>query len=145
MIARICLVLFIAIVVLLGFARILHPAQARDLGQWTHSDPDTKAWFRGLMMPDHPTVSCCGDADAYWCDDISVKDGHVFCAITDTRDDAPLGRPHRRIGEVHEIPPEKMKFSPVDPQPNAGNPTGHAIIFLGAGDNVFCFVPDGGV
>jgi hypothetical protein len=89
------------------------------------------------MQPDVPSASCCGEADAYWCDDIHVRDGRTFCAITDDRDDAPRGRPHRPVGEVHEIPPNKLKF-------DKGNPTGHHIIFLSRQDYVFCFVQGSG-
>ena len=55
---------------------------ARDLGQWENSDPQIKEWYRNLMRPDAPSFSCCGDADAYWCDDISVIDNPAassFC------------------------------------------------------------------
>lgn len=126
------------------------PVAAKDVGQWdsVNNAPEVREWYRGLMRPDtgYWTSSCCGDADAYWCDDISVKHGHTFCAITDTRDDGPLHRPHRPIGEVHEIPPEKMKFGPDDPQRDKrSNPTGHSIIFLASGGTVYCFVPNGGV
>ncbi len=130
---------------------LIRPVHGRDLGQWGNVDKEIHEWYGSLTRPDpgYTTYSCCGDADAYWCDDVHTKDGHVFCAITDDRDDIPLKRPHRPIGEVHEIPPEKMKFSETDPQRSkASNPTGHAIIFLssGLGDNayVYCFVPGTG-
>ncbi len=57
-----------------------------------------------LMQPD--TVrngygqSCCGQADAYWADDVHVATGHngekyTIARITDTRDDGNLaGRQH---------------------------------------------------
>lgn len=130
---------------------IFSVVHARDNGQWTNNDPEISQWYRNLMRPDTGFTmnSCCGDADAYWCDNITVEKDHVYCAITDTRDDAVLKRPHRPIGELHEIPPEKMKFSATDPQKNLGNPTGHAVIFLGGGSGssafVFCFVPGSGV
>lgn len=132
-------------------ANLISPAHGRDLGQWHNiNPPEVSQWYRSLMRPDpgYTRGSCCGDADAYWCDDITVKDGHVFCAITDTRDDTVLQRQHRPIGELHEIPPEKMKWSKTDPQPNLGNPTGHAVIFLGSQPGqeafVYCFVPGAG-
>jgi hypothetical protein len=37
---------------------------ARDLGQWASADPSVSKWFKSLMMPDNPTISCCGGADA---------------------------------------------------------------------------------
>ncbi len=114
------------------------PARARDNGQWEGSDPAIRNWFKSLMQPDNPTASCCGEADGYWCDDISVRNGKTYCRITDPRPDAPLGRPHREIGEEFEIPPEKLKW-------DSGNPTGHAIIFLRVDGYVWCFVQNGGV
>jgi hypothetical protein len=90
------------------------------------------------MQPDNPTASCCGEADAYWCDDISVRSGKTYCRITDPRPDAPLGRPPREIGEEFEIPPNKLKW-------DAGNPTGHYVIFLRVDGGVWCFVQAGGV
>ena len=41
-------------------------ALARDLGQWDGVDPLHRQWFNGLKQPDNPTLSCCGEADAYW-------------------------------------------------------------------------------
>lgn len=114
------------------------PAQARDSGQWEGSDPEVRQWYKSLMQPDNPNASCCGEADAYWCDDVSVRKGKTYCKITDDRPDAPLGRPHREVGQEFEIPPEKLKW-------DSGNPTGHYIIFLRADDYVWCFVQAGGV
>jgi hypothetical protein len=114
------------------------PAASRDLGQWEGSDPAISSWYRSLMQPDVPTLSCCGEADAYWCDDIFVRSGKAYCRITDDRPDGPLGRPHRKIGEEYEIPPNKLKH-------DAGNPTGHSIIFLSTAGYTWCFVQVGGV
>lgn len=112
-------------------------ARARDLGQWEAIDPDIRAWYQSLMQPDVPTASCCGEADAYWCDEVHVRDGHSFCAISDDRDDGPRGRPHRDIGEQFEIPPNKLKW-------DKGNPTGHHVIFLSRQGYVYCFVMGSG-
>lgn len=106
---------------------------ARDNGQWEGSDPNIREWYKSLMQPDIPTLSCCGEADAYYCDDIHVRDGKSYCKITDTRDDKPLGRPHREIGEEFEIPPNKLKW-------DRSNPTGHSIIFLSTSGYTWCFV-----
>jgi hypothetical protein len=114
------------------------PAHSRDNGQWEGSDPEIRKWYQSLMQPDVPTLSCCGEADAYWCDEIHVKGDKAYCRITDTRPDAPLGRPHREIGEEYEIPPNKLKH-------DAGNPTGHSIIFLSSAGYTWCFVQAGGV
>lgn len=141
---------FFVICFVIGLA-IGHYCHARDLGQnWKGiNPPEISQWYRSLLRPNpgYQSSSCCGDADGYWCDDITVKGQHVYCAITDIRDDKPLMRPHRPLGEIHEIPAEKMKWSSTDPQkPRLGNPTGHAIIFLGSnpgsGAYVYCFVPN---
>ena len=102
------------------------------------------------MQPDVPTASCCGAADAYWADDVYVRDGKTYAKITDSRPDEPLGRPHRDIGTEFEIPANKLKWDDSDPQkfaqpPIARNPTGHSLIFLSRGDYVFCFVLGDGV
>jgi hypothetical protein len=107
-------------------------AHAADYGQWDRSNPIVQ-WYQTLMQPDAPTASCCGEADAYWCDDVHVRDSKTFCKITDDRLDEPLKRPHRDVGEEVEIPNQKLKF-------DAGNPTGHYIVFLSRGGYVYCFV-----
>lgn len=112
-------------------------ACARDLGQWENSDPVVKQWYRSLMMPDLPTSPCCGEADAYYCDEIHVKDGRTFCSITDDRPDAPLRRPHLDVGTVIEIPDKKLTWKD-------GNPTGHAVVFVSREKTVYCFVQNGG-
>jgi hypothetical protein len=132
----------VAFVVLLIVLAIV-PVYGRDLGQWTGNDPEVSQWYRALMMPDNPKTSCCGEADAYWCDDVHVKPGtdgkpHTFCKITDDRPDEPRKRFHRDIGEEFEIPDFKLKW-------DQGNPTGHAILFLSTGGIVYCFVLPGGV
>lgn len=110
---------------------------ARDLGQWENSDPVVREWYQHLMQPDHPTTSCCGEADAYWCDDLHTKNGKNYCAITDDRPDEPLRRPHIAIGTLIEIPDAKIKW-------DKGNPTGHSIVFISYSGYVFCFVNGGG-
>lgn len=112
-------------------------AQARDNGQWA-TDNDISQWIRSLMQPDNPMISCCGDADAYWADSFKVKDGQTIATITDTRDDDPLGRPHRPFGTEFAIPDYKMKW-------DAGNPTGHGWLFLSYDGQVYCYVTPGGV
>ncbi len=98
-----------------------------------HDHPELDQWYAGLMQPDNPNVSCCGKADAYWCDDYYAKDGKAFCKITDDRDDVPLNRPHINIGTEFEIPSYKLKW-------DRANPTGHAIIFVNMQGHVWCFV-----
>lgn len=123
-----------ALVAVLG----IHFAHARDLGQWQAGDPAIREWFQSLMQPDVPSASCCGEADAYWADEVHVRDGKTFVAITDDRDDAPLGRPHVDVGTVIEIPNHKLKW-------DRANPTGHGIVFLSRQGFVFCFVQGTGI
>lgn len=123
---------------LMAIAIFAPHAKARDVGQWEASDPITRSWYKSLMQPDNPHMSCCGESDAYWADKVEVIDGKVFATITDTRDDKPLGRPHVPPGTRLEVPPNKLKW-------DRGNPTGHVVIFLGPSLSVYCFVMNGGV
>jgi hypothetical protein len=45
-------------------------------------------------QPDVPNASCCGEADAYWVDEIHVRDSKTCVTNTDDRADEPRGRPH---------------------------------------------------
>lgn len=136
LIARRWLALVTASVILLVLIVGIRLATARDFGQWDRSDPIV-AWYQGLMQPDVPSASCCGEADAYWCDDVHVREQKTFCKITDDRSDEPRHRPHLDLGMEFEIPDHKLKW-------DAGNPTGHAIVFLSRGGYVYCFVQGGG-
>lgn len=100
--------------------------------------PEMNDWFAGLMQPDNPTASCCGESDAYWADEFHVRDGKTYATITDDRDDAPLHRPHVDNGTEIEVPNYKLKF-------DRGNPTGHGVLFLSRGLYVYCYVQPGGV
>ncbi len=110
---------------------------ARDLGQWDGIDPLVRKWFDELKQPDNPSLSCCGEADAYWADDYEVNGDQYIAIITDTRDDKPLRRPHVEIGKRVLVPNNKIKW-------DRGNPTGHGIIFVGVSGQVFCYLPPGG-
>jgi hypothetical protein len=125
-------------IVALGALFLTAGTRARNLGQWEHSDPKVRTWYQHLMMPDVPNASCCGEADAYWCDDIHVKDGKTYCTITDDRDNVELRRTLVPIGTEIEIPDNKLTWKD-------GNPTGHSIVFLSSGGSVYCFVQNGGV
>jgi hypothetical protein len=116
----------------------IYSAAARDAGQWERSDPTVREWYRSLMQPDNPQVSCCGEADAYWADRFFVKDGKTFAVITDDRPDGPLNRHHVEVGTVIEIPDYKLKY-------DRGNPVGHPVVFLSYSNTVYCFVQGGGV
>jgi hypothetical protein len=112
--------------------------EIRDTGQWEDRNEDVRKWFRGLMQPDNPTISCCGEADAYWADKVVTRDGKNYAVITDDRADAPLNRPHVPMGTEILIPNHKYKW-------DWGNPTGHNVIFISKVSDygyydVYCFV-----
>jgi hypothetical protein len=113
------------------FLLLLSAAHARDNGQWAAKPVDVRAWFRGLMQPNNPTASCCGEADAFEADAFEVDGDHYIAVITDGHDAFPTGS---RIS----VPNYKMKW-------DSGNPTGHGIIFIGSDANVLCYVAPGGV
>ena len=124
--------IWLAVIVL-----VVSTASARDVGQWASVDPAQRQWFNGLMQPDNPGLSCCGEADAYWADSYEVNGDQYVAIITDTRDDAPLHRPHVENGRRITVPNTKIKW-------DRGNPTGHGIIFI-SGSHVYCYLPPGGV
>jgi hypothetical protein len=127
---------FVLTILLLAMAK---PVHARDGGQWEKQDPFVSAWFKSLMQPDQPAISCCGFADAYYADKVETgKDGELVAVITDDRPDEPLGRHHVPIGTRVIVPPYKIKW-------DKGNPTGHIVIFLSFNNDVYCFVQAGGV
>ena len=113
-------------------------SDARDLGQWKSNDPRLSQLFRGR----------CGEADAYWADQVRVgPNGEIIAAITDDREDGPLKRMHEDIGNKYIVPSNKITKKD-------GNPTGHAIIFLGTSSifglrsdprPVLCYVMSGEV
>lgn len=118
---------FVALIILFLYTI---PVRAHD------DNHDHDQWYGSLMQPDNPSVSCCGLADAYWCDDYYARDGKAYCRVTDDR--VLPGRPPIPSGTEVEIPDRKLKF-------DRGNPTGHAVVFLSSGGAVFCFVQGGGV
>ncbi|HLH98044.1 MAG TPA: hypothetical protein VKW08_23300 [Xanthobacteraceae bacterium] len=107
------------------------PVQARDNGQWANSPVQIRQWFKGLMQPDNPYLSCCGEADAYEADTFEVNGDHYVAVITDGKGVIPNGT---RI----DVPNSKMKW-------DSGNPTGHGILFLSSSRQPLCYVTPGGV
>jgi hypothetical protein len=103
-------------------------ALARDDTRWDTQDPRTKQWFENLKQPDHPRVSCCGEADAYEADNFEVEGDHYVAIITGHRAVATIP-----LGSRIPVPRQKMKF-------DAGNPTGHGIIFIDSQRRVLCYV-----
>ena len=106
------------------------PAAARDNGQWGNSPTHIRQWFQSLMQPDNPALSCCGEADAFEADNFEVDGDHYVAVITDGKGVIPNGT---RIA----VPNAKMKW-------DKGNPTGHGIIFIGAGGTLYSYVAPGG-
>jgi len=117
--------LVIGIVILIAFE-----ALARDDGQWGDKSPAVRQWFKNLMQPDNPYVSCCGEADAFEADTFEVKDDHYIAIITD-------GKGIIANGTRISVPNAKMKW-------NSGNPTGHGIIFMSGSGQLYCYVTPGG-
>ena len=113
-------------------------ANARDLGQWENADPAIRQWYQALMQPDNPYASCCGEADAYWADEIHVRDGKTYARITDERPDEPLGRRHVRTER-------KSKSRIISSNGINRIRPGHGIVFLSRSGYVFCYVQPGGV
>jgi hypothetical protein len=118
--------------VLMLTALVISGARARDLGQWEETTPEVRAWYKSLMQPDKPWVPCCGESDAYFAE-AHVRDGKTYAVIIDDRPDEPRGRHHVPVGTEIEVPAGKFKW-------DAGNPTGHAVIFLSINNDVYCFV-----
>lgn len=155
------LALFCALAILGVIIKWTTPAPAKAVN-WdlVGHDEETKRWFSGLVQPDTigrgsfaGGISCCGESDAYYADEVHVRNGQTYAVITDERDDGPLNRQHEKIGTEYLVPPSKIVGQE---QYLKGNPTGHIIIFLGGvsygGDgerstprSVLCYVPNGGV
>jgi hypothetical protein len=115
------------------YVALISKSQARDLGQWQNSA--LAEWYRSLKQPDN-NVSCCGEAESYYCDEHARKD-QVYCIISDERDNEVLHRTPVPIGTEIDIPPEKINRDQ--------NLEGRAIVFLSSGGRVYCFIGAGGV
>ena len=105
-------------------------AHSRPGPQWVDVPANVRAWYQSLMRPDAPTRSCCGEADAFEVDTFEVESDHYVAVITD-------GKGVLANGTRIPVPNEKMKW-------DAGNPTGHGVIFIGTGGNVLCYVAPSG-
>lgn len=114
--------------------------------------PDINDWYAGLKQPDHPSVSCCGWADAYYADRVDecgpkdAADCALVAIITDTRPDTltlpdgrVLNRPHMPPGVRVSIPASKIRKVPSE------NPTDHNIVFVAQNGYVFCWEPAAGI
>ena len=128
-----CLVVLVCIFALVV---ISYPVHARDWG--SDNSEELKTWYRTLMQPDNPNMSCCGEADGYYCDDPKIDTNGLegpgtYCTISDDRDDKPRGRVHIAIGTKIKIPDNKLV------KLGQGNPTGHGIVFLSPSRFVYCY------
>lgn len=127
--------------IIIAAAMLCLPASARQNDEWEATAPEVRQWYRGLMQPDNPNISCCGEADAYHADSFEIDGDKYVAIITDTRDvkDRPTIKPGTKI----VVPNNKLKY-------DQGNPTGHGVIFVKWDDEtesftVYCFVVPGGV
>jgi hypothetical protein len=117
--------------IILGLMLLAMPAAARDYGQWANHPDYLRQWFQRLMQPDNPVMSCCEEADAFEADSFENSGDHYVAIITNGKGVIPEGT---RI----PAPNSKIKW-------DEGNPTGHGIIFIGNGGQVYCYVTPGGV
>jgi hypothetical protein len=122
---------FVAVAVLVVTISGYISVNARPGAQWENTPENIRKWFQSLTQPDNPTMSCCGEADAFEADQFEIEGDHYVAIITGGDDHVPPGT---RI----QVPNSKMKW-------DKGNPTGHGVIFLGIGGQVYCYVAPGGV
>ena len=80
-----------AILYLSIFSCLTTDVNARDLGQWEAADPQVRQWYQALVQPDVPNASCCGEADAYWADEI-----HVTSEMAKPTQQSPMTVPTNR-------------------------------------------------
>ncbi len=129
------------------------PAPAFDHG----FDPlaPTTIWMESLIQPANPPGPCCGKADAYQADTYRRnKDGSYTVTITDgSAVEFPAGGHRTPLADGTVIEVSANHVNP--PTEQAGNPTGHAWIFLSVygivGEDgvesqttpgtIYCFVP----
>ena len=104
------------------------PATRANFGQWGLSRSRCAS---GLMQPDNPFLSCCGEADAYWVDNFEVDEAAMWPSSPTSVPDGPLGRMHREVGETVLVPNSEVKW-------DDGNPTGHGIISMATAGEVYC-------
>ncbi len=99
--------------------------------------PELNQWYENLLQPDQQpggSARCCGEADAYWADEVRVRDGKVYAVVTDDR--KIPGRTPIPVGTEFEIKDNKNNKD--------ANPTGHSILFVSTGGFVYCYVQNGG-
>lgn len=116
-------------------------SQAHVDPRWEQISPEVREWFARQKQPDNRMVGCCGLADAYYADKFVMKGERYYAIITDERQDASLGRPHRPIGTEVEIPPHK--FNDVSKLTGTNDPVPeeipHGIVFINVDGNAICY------
>jgi hypothetical protein len=110
--------------------------QIRYDPEWENSPPHVRQWFQDLRQPDHPRLSCCGEADSYEAD-LYEQDGDNYIAII-TGQGPAVDKPVIPAGTRLKVPNSKIKW-------DKGNPTGHGIIFVGGDYAIICYVPPAGI
>jgi hypothetical protein len=118
------------LLLLLAFGSSAFARGTPNSEQWADVPPNVRQWFQSLTQPDDPSMSCCGEADAFEADTFEVEGDHYVAIITD-------GKGVFESGTRIPVPNPKMKW-------DAGNPTGHGIIFIGPQKQVYCYVAPGG-
>lgn len=121
----------VLLIQILALTTGLMVAKARDDGQWADMPEQVRQWFQSLKQPDHPRLSCCGEADAFEADSFEVEGDHYVAIITS-------GKGIMQNGARIPVPNQKMKW-------DAGNPTGHGVIFIGPQGQVYCYVTPSGL
>ena len=109
---------------------------ARYDAEWENSPPHIRQWFRNLMQPDHPRMSCCGEADSYEAD-LYEQEGSDYVAII-TGQGPAVDKMYIPEGTRLRVPNTKIKW-------DDGNPTGHGVIFVGRDYTIYCYVPPAGI
>jgi hypothetical protein len=111
-----------------------------------YSSPSLTEYYKSLMQPDQPNVSCCGAGDAYFAnklDSCLPSDGldcSIVAIITDTRDDSTYDRQHIDVGTRIPIPKNKIRLHPIP------NPTDNNIVFVSPYNHyVYCWEPTSGI
>jgi hypothetical protein len=112
-------------------APVSHLLARGTVNNWPETDPVISAWYKSLTQPDHPALSCCGEADAFEADNFEAEGDHYVAIVTN-------GKGVLANGARIPVPNTKMKW-------DKGNPTGHGIIFLGVGGEVYCYVTPSGL
>jgi hypothetical protein len=107
-----------------------------------------REWVSTVKRPDTRT-SCCGEGDAFVADNFKVVGGELFAEITEnyppmtTSDEEGNVVPNYQDfrskitkGMWIKVPQEKVNHALED----AGNVSGHGVIFLGGQGEVYCFI-----